>query len=91
MPKIEGTEPFFLFRISHYHHTVMGAVVTVISGYIISLLTKPDDRPLRLELISPLVHFLVPKEAKVAPNSVEYNAVDKALHFVSSNAGNDPV
>lgn len=61
----------------------MGTAFTMITGYIISLFTKDDEKALRLDLISPLVYGFVPKERKAVEDNVEYCSVDKALHIIT--------
>lgn len=54
----------------------------MIFGYIISLFTKDDEKALRLDLISPLVYYFVPKNKKVLRNNVKYSSVEKGLHLI---------
>lgn len=79
------SQPFFLFRISRYYYCLIGMAITMIAGYIISLFTKSDEKPLRLELVSPLVHSLIPNKKKAVPDRADYCSVDKALAMVTYN------
>lgn len=83
-PPIE--EPFILFRITHYYYTVLGTLLTIFFGWLISWLTGKDTRPARKELLCPLVHFLLPKEDEHTINVSKYYSVDKALHILTNNA-----
>lgn len=84
-PTVAVSQPFFLYRISRYYYAIMGMLITMIIGYIISLFTKDEEKPLRLDLVSPLVHFLIPKSKKAVPETVDYYSVDKALTMITYN------
>ncbi|KAK9708914.1 Sodium:solute symporter family [Popillia japonica] len=79
IPVPEDQLPFFLYRISYYYYTLIGACVTTIVGLIVSYLTrKKDDPPVHKDLITPLMHFLLPQEEAVITEKVYYR-VEKAL------------
>lgn len=87
MPTLIATsQPFILYRISRYYYSLIGTVITMVVGYIISLFTKEDEQAFRLELVSPLVYFLVPQKKKPIQDTVEYCSVDKALHIITYNS-----
>lgn len=77
------TVPPFIFSISFYWYTAMGAVITIVVGLIISYCTLEDEKPVDRRLVSPVVRFLLPEQDKCAPdpgnryNSV-YGMLDKA-------------
>lgn len=84
--KLSDNQPFFVYRISRYYYALIGTAVTMIAGYGISIFTKDDERNFHLDLISPVVHCLVPTEKeKIVPGNTEYCSVDKALHIVTYN------
>lgn len=58
----------------------------MVAGYGISFFTREDEKAFRLDLISPLVHFLVPNDKKQVPDNVEYCSVDKALRIITYNS-----
>lgn len=62
-----------LFKLSQYLNALLGTVLTVLFGYIISCFTG-GNKNLRRELYSPLVHSLLPPE-KERLNFSEYTAV----------------
>lgn len=56
----------------------------MIAGYIISLFTDDDDdKAFRMDLVSPLVHFLVPKQKKRLQDNIEYCSIDKGLNIIT--------
>lgn len=65
---------FVVFKLSHYCYTAFGALLTILFGILISILTKPDA-PSSRELLSPIIHFLLPKEINTIPNAEEYSTV----------------
>lgn len=76
---ITTRQPFFIYRISRYYYTLIGTMVTMFAGYLISYFSKDDRKAFRLDLISPLVHFLVPKGKKIIADNSGYYSVEKAL------------
>ncbi|KAJ3632519.1 hypothetical protein MTP99_009520 [Tenebrio molitor] len=69
------SEPFFLFRISFNYYTLVGVVVTIIVGLIVSYLTNQNDPPVDKKLISPLVHFLLPQERTLEMVQLNGNSI----------------
>lgn len=88
-PTIENYQPFFLYRISRYYYSLIGTVITMIAGYIISLFVEDDKKNFRTDLVSPLVHCLIPKEKKIIHNNLEYCSIDKALAVVTYYSGKE--
>ncbi|KAI4470149.1 sodium-coupled monocarboxylate transporter [Holotrichia oblita] len=79
VPVPEDQLPFFLYRISYYYYTLIGASITIIVGLIVSYLTrKKDDPPVHKDLITPLMHFLLPQEEVIMTEKVYY-PIEKAL------------
>ncbi|XP_068915564.1 sodium-coupled monocarboxylate transporter 2-like isoform X1 [Tenebrio molitor] len=64
-------EPHFLFRISFYNYTLIGALVTIISGLMISYATNKGQPGVNKILISPMCQFLLPKEDRIGCTSGE--------------------
>ncbi|XP_068906693.1 sodium-coupled monocarboxylate transporter 2-like [Tenebrio molitor] len=52
-------QPHFVFRISYYYHCLIGAVVTMVMGLVISRVTNENGRPVNKALLSPVIHFLL--------------------------------
>jgi hypothetical protein len=55
-------QPHFVFRISYYYHCLIGAVVTMVMGLVISRVTNENGRPVNKALLSPVIHFLLKEE-----------------------------
>ncbi|KAK5640115.1 hypothetical protein RI129_010926 [Pyrocoelia pectoralis] len=52
-----------IFQISYYFHTLIGVLITIIAGVLITLITrKKDDPVVDRDLLSPLVHYFVSTE-----------------------------
>ncbi|XP_015834034.1 sodium-coupled monocarboxylate transporter 2 [Tribolium castaneum] len=81
-------EPPAIFRISFYYYTLIGALSTIIFALIISYMTNKNDPPVDKSLISPVSHFLLPKDTKTN-GVVEYNTVERALEVVTTNSGKE--
>jgi hypothetical protein len=64
-------QPHFLFRISFYYYTLIGAFVTIISGLIISYATNKGQPGVNKILISPVCQSLLPKEDRIGCTSDE--------------------
>lgn len=59
---MQENEPFLLFRLSFYWYTMIGSLITVAVGLIISFLTEKDDKPVDRKLISPIAQFMLPRQ-----------------------------
>ncbi|XP_048525822.1 uncharacterized protein LOC125505646 isoform X1 [Dendroctonus ponderosae] len=55
-------EPLLLFRLSFYWYTMIGSLITIAVGLIISLFTKKDEKQLDRKLISPIAQFMLPRK-----------------------------
>ncbi|XP_068917916.1 sodium-coupled monocarboxylate transporter 2-like [Tenebrio molitor] len=75
------SEPFFLFRISFYYHSLIGAFTTIFLGLVISYMTKKDEAPVDKSLISPVSHFLLSEE-----HESQYRDVESALEILETNS-----
>lgn len=64
----------------------MGTVITMVAGYVISLFTKDDDKAFRMDLVSPLVYCLVPKQKTSVQDNIEYCSIEKGLHVITHNS-----
>lgn len=68
--------PPWLFRISFYYYSLIGAALVIIIALPVSKLTrKKDDPPAHPDLISPCVHWMIPEDQKPA----QYRTVECAL------------
>ncbi|XP_017772836.1 PREDICTED: sodium-coupled monocarboxylate transporter 1-like [Nicrophorus vespilloides] len=54
--------PLFIYRISHNYYTIIGTIITIVTGLVISYIPGGDMKIPRKEYLSPLVHWLLPKE-----------------------------
>ncbi|XP_063919590.1 sodium-coupled monocarboxylate transporter 1-like [Zophobas morio] len=61
--RTEEELPPFIFRISHFYHTLLGALVTVMLGLVISYFTNKGDSITDKTLLTPLVHKFVPHKS----------------------------
>lgn len=77
-------EPFVLFRISHYYYGVIGTIIAMVVGYIVSIFTR-EENFVRPELVSPIVRWLLPKEKKpITSELVDYVSVEKAMYIAAN-------
>lgn len=76
-----------LFRISHYYYTLMGTIISMAVGYVVSICTK-EENFVRPDLVSPIVHWLLPKEKKPISELIDYNTVEKAMYLASTEKEN---
>lgn len=81
-PVEHASEPFFLFRISHYYYTLLGATLTMSVAYAVSLFTEEEKNPVRPEVVSSLVRRFIPKEKESNLDDVQYSAVHKSVELV---------
>ncbi|XP_065347930.1 sodium-coupled monocarboxylate transporter 1-like [Cloeon dipterum] len=59
-----------IFRISYWYYTVVGTMVVIIVGYLVSVLDEDDSRPRRpvkRNLFSPAVQYFLPPDQDVQP------------------------
>ncbi|CAH1367551.1 unnamed protein product [Tenebrio molitor] len=75
------SEPFFLFRISFYYYSLIGAFTTIFLGLVISYMTKKDETPVDRSLISPVSHFLLPESEES-----QYRDVESALRILETDS-----
>ncbi|KAF5305409.1 hypothetical protein FQR65_LT07735 [Abscondita terminalis] len=57
--------PFFIYRISFWLYTFMGALVTVTVGVIISCFSKHDKNYVSKDLLTPFIHSLVKEQLPI--------------------------
>ncbi|XP_015839652.1 sodium-coupled monocarboxylate transporter 2 isoform X2 [Tribolium castaneum] len=67
-------KPFFIFRLSHFYNCVLGLIVTIVVGLIISYLTNKNDPPVDCELLSPIIRRFLKKD-KLKISSREMKAL----------------
>lgn len=78
--EIDNVEIFFLYRITHYYYSVIGALTVFIVGIPISLLTRDDKKDkVDRKLLSPIVRWMVPDDKE----QVNYYNVEKAIKILS--------
>ncbi|KAF2901938.1 hypothetical protein ILUMI_04251 [Ignelater luminosus] len=77
-------KPFVLFRISFWYYTIVGTVVTILVGLVVSWFTNKDDPPVHPDLISPVVRRWMTNEKQRAPP--DYFSVERALEMVTYNS-----
>lgn len=80
---LDNNELFILFRLSPYLYTAIGTLLTVLFGFIISNFIRDDSSTVRPELLSPIVHFLLPEDKKQKKDLAEYCTVETALRMTS--------
>ena len=73
-----------LFRLSHYYYSMLGGIVVILVGLLISKFTREKNSTVRRELISPVMHWALP--TREDGESIEYYTVDKALKIVKQNS-----
>ncbi|XP_019875827.2 sodium-coupled monocarboxylate transporter 1 [Aethina tumida] len=73
-------QPLFFFRFSFYYNTLIGTIISMVVGLIISYATEKDEKEVDRSVLSPVVHFLLPKDKNCDKNG--YYSVDKALELV---------
>lgn len=57
-----------LYRLSYYYYTMIGAMVVVLVGFVVSVLTGPNDpKTMNKDLLSPAIHGFLPKADKQQP------------------------
>ncbi|KAK4876939.1 hypothetical protein RN001_009445 [Aquatica leii] len=58
-------EPFVMYRITFWYYTLFGAIVVLVVGLIISSFTRASDHHVNLDLLSPVIKCLLPKQREV--------------------------
>ncbi|CAH0547672.1 unnamed protein product [Brassicogethes aeneus] len=64
----------FMFRLSFYYLTLVGTTITIVAGLIISYSTA-DEGPVNPDVISPVIHFLLPSNSKQKEANGDYHSV----------------
>ncbi|KAF2898113.1 hypothetical protein ILUMI_08055 [Ignelater luminosus] len=78
----EEDEPFWLFKISFYYYTLIGAVLAVLIGLVVSWITSSDtDTEVDPDLLCPFVQRYLQKSRR----AIKYTSVDKSLHIIAMN------
>ncbi|EEZ99752.2 Putative sodium-dependent multivitamin transporter-like Protein [Tribolium castaneum] len=62
VPVENAFQPHYIFRISFYYFCLIGVVITVGLGLIVSSMSNKNDLQVDKKLISPVCHFLLPKQ-----------------------------
>ncbi|KAG7313328.1 hypothetical protein JYU34_000439 [Plutella xylostella] len=61
--KIDSSGTFFLYRLSYLYYTLVGMVVCVVVGTIVSFLTGPNDPTMvHRDLLTPVIYRWLPKQ-----------------------------
>uniref|UniRef100_A0A1Y1N1E1 Sodium-coupled monocarboxylate transporter 1 n=3 Tax=Photinus pyralis TaxID=7054 RepID=A0A1Y1N1E1_PHOPY len=63
-PSPTSDQIFYLYRISMWYNSLMSAIIVIVFGLLISWLTGRKNKPIRTELLSPLVRSLIKGEKK---------------------------
>ncbi|RZC34409.1 SSF domain containing protein [Asbolus verrucosus] len=72
------SQPFFLFRVSFYWYPVIGALIVIVVGLLVTWICKEEnENKYNKDLYSPIVHRFVPK------NPQQYEIIDQI-----KNSGN---
>lgn len=59
--KLDDNDIMFVYRITYYFYPLFGFVTVFLIGIPISWLTNNNDPPVDKKLISPIMHFILPK------------------------------
>ncbi|XP_063914126.1 sodium-coupled monocarboxylate transporter 1-like [Zophobas morio] len=70
---------FALYRMSYMYYTVVGAVVAVVVGYIVSLVTGGTEKQVHRDLLSPIVHRFLNGEREADTNNRKDLVMDTEL------------
>jgi hypothetical protein len=64
--RVPGTEqPFVLYRLSYLYFNVVGCLTVIVVGLLVSFLTgATSPRDLHPDLLSPAIHWMLPKSPK---------------------------
>ncbi|KAL1517792.1 hypothetical protein ABEB36_001516 [Hypothenemus hampei] len=89
---IEEFQPLFLFRLSFYWYTLIGAVITITLGLMISYITGNGQKPVDKKLVSPVVRFLLEKEQGIPLNTNDgqtyYSSTKENVELNGQNENN---
>ncbi|KAF2894935.1 hypothetical protein ILUMI_11239, partial [Ignelater luminosus] len=81
-PSCPSEEPFWLYRISFHYYFLLGALVTMIIGLPISLITRSkEDLFVNPDLLSPFVNRFLRRSAE----TTRCESVEKELQFIGIN------
>jgi hypothetical protein len=70
-----------LFRLSYLYFNVVGCITAIIVGLLASFLTgATNPRDVHPDLLSPVVHWMLPKNAKEQYQAVRQVANSKSTH-----------
>lgn len=76
-------EPLWLFKISFYWYCLIGMVITLVVGLIVSYFTKEkNNKPIDKDLLSPVIYWMLPKtmefnnEHKYSEKNYNYTPVE---------------
>ncbi|XP_017769090.1 PREDICTED: sodium-coupled monocarboxylate transporter 2-like [Nicrophorus vespilloides] len=71
-------EVFFMYRISYYYYSMIGAIVSLLVGSLVTYFTKNQEAPVRKELLSPIIYRFLKDED-------QYFTVEMAKKVVELN------
>ena len=77
---LEDEDGFFLYRIAQLYYTVIALLIVVVISIIVSRITRSRHHYIKRDYLSPVIHFMLPKET----HSAEYHVVE--LQTNKSNA-----
>lgn len=69
-------EPFFLYKINFYYYILMGALIVWLIGLPVSLATRAKNSYPDSSLISPVSHWMLPKDEE------RYHDIEKSKNIL---------
>ncbi|KAF5273272.1 hypothetical protein FQR65_LT04694 [Abscondita terminalis] len=77
-------QPFYLYRLSYWYNSFIGFFVLIVVGVIVSWCTKPDEKKVDMELISPIIRYLYQKR-KTSKSNYKQCRVKDDLEMTTYN------
>lgn len=74
---VDVPEVHFIFRISYYYYTMIGTVIVLVVGNVVSLWTQDDSPPVHRDLLSPVIR------PWLRDDKLDYYSVNRALDMVT--------
>ncbi|XP_044736108.1 sodium-coupled monocarboxylate transporter 2-like isoform X2 [Chrysoperla carnea] len=82
-PIINEDEVFVLFRMSYIFYTCFGTVVQIVVGLVVSWITGFNDlKEVNPDLISPVMHWVLPKQPVSEKEKEQYKSVEESLEML---------
>ncbi|KAF5284018.1 hypothetical protein FQR65_LT13625 [Abscondita terminalis] len=84
-PEIAPEKPPSIFMISHYYFSVVGMMLVIIIGLLVSWITKKkDEPPVHRDLLSPCIYRFLSDNKNGDTELADYDSIEKALIKVQS-------